>query len=197
MLGILSNNVNVGYYNAAIRYDRIYLTDENLVSYRNNGILIANPSMHTYLGNTPLEALKAIAYFYDYYKEFDLMDVVGYIIDHNQQTVNHMEPIAGRVYTSGHKYQDIPVEDRDNIKIYAFIAQETAPNGRRYQNVFGYELFAEITKKKCYAIDCSNDWQIIQNKINNETGDCIHSCYGKYEYNEYNEKCYDNCRNGA
>ena len=58
-------------------------------------------------------------------------------------------------------------------------------------------LFAEITKKKCYAIDCSNDWQIIQNKINNETGDCIHSCYGKYEYNEYNEKCYDNCRNGA
>ena len=137
---------SLGSYKAGTKYTKTYLTDAHLVSYRNNGILVSNPTEYTYLGNSALEALKAIAYFYDYYKEFDLMDVVGYIIDHNQQTVYHMEPIAGRVYTSGHKYQDIPVEDRDNIKIYAFIAQETAPNGRRYQNVFGYELFAEITK---------------------------------------------------
>lgn len=137
---------SLGYYNAAIRYNKIYLTDENLVSYRNNGILIANPSEYTYLGNTPLEALKAIAYFYDYYKEYNMQDVVGYIIDYNQQTVQHMDSIANRVYTNGHKYNDIPVEDRDNIKIYAFAPTQTAPNGRRYQNVFGYELFAEITR---------------------------------------------------
>ena len=54
-------------------------------------------------------------------------------------------------------------------------------------------ILSEINKTKCYAIDCSNNWLLFQHKINNETGECMHNCYGKYEYNgEY----LDNCTNG-
>ena len=54
-------------------------------------------------------------------------------------------------------------------------------------------ILAEINKTNCYSIGCSNKWILEQNKIINETGECIHTCYGKYEYNG---KCLDYCKYG-
>ena len=54
-------------------------------------------------------------------------------------------------------------------------------------------ILDEINKTNCYIKICSNDWILEQNKINHETGECIHTCYGKYEYNG---NCYENCNNG-
>ena len=52
--------------------------------------------------------------------------------------------------------------------------------------------------RKCYTIDCSDNWQQIQKRIiNNSSNACIDSCENDniYKY-EYNGKCYQNCSNG-
>ena len=55
-----------------------------------------------------------------------------------------------------------------------------------------------IGGRKCYTIDCSDNWQQIQKRIiNNNSNTCIDSCENDniYKY-EYNGKCYQNCSNG-
>ena len=62
----------------------------------------------------------------------------------------------------------------------------------------------QIKNKKCYIIDCDNNWKLKQKKLINNNNICIDNCYNdtiyKYEYNgkwyEYNGRCYNNCING-
>ena len=51
--------------------------------------------------------------------------------------------------------------------------------------------------KKCYAIDCIDDSNSKQNKLNNNDNECNQLCdkSSKYLY-EYNGRCYENCDNG-
>ena len=58
-------------------------------------------------------------------------------------------------------------------------------------------LLPQLNKTECHIIDCSDDWNLNQKKIINETGECIDNCYNSsiYKY-EYNGKCYENCING-
>ena len=55
----------------------------------------------------------------------------------------------------------------------------------------------QIKNKKCYIIDCDNDWKLKQKKLINNNNICIDNCYNDtiYKY-EYNGKCYNNCING-
>ena len=55
------------------------------------------------------------------------------------------------------------------------------------------KLFSE---KTCEVIDCSEDWETKQKKINGETGDCMDSCSGDFLY-EYNTICYRKCPPGT
>ena len=54
------------------------------------------------------------------------------------------------------------------------------------------KILPQITKKNCYAIDCSNDWKSKQKKIIFNTNECIESCDKNpiYKY-EYKAKCYE------
>ena len=65
------------------------------------------------------------------------------------------------------------------------------------ENTTKYIIFEEIYDIKCHVIDCSNDWEIKQKKIINNTNECIDSCDNSTQYKyEYNGKCYENCSNG-
>ena len=57
-------------------------------------------------------------------------------------------------------------------------------------------ILPEIRKKKCYIIDCSNDWKSKQKKIIYNTNQCLNSC-SQINLYEYNGKCYENCLNGV
>ena len=52
-------------------------------------------------------------------------------------------------------------------------------------------------KKKCYAIDCTDDFESKQNKLNNNDNQCNEKCdiSSKIPY-EYNGKCYVTCEQG-
>ena len=57
--------------------------------------------------------------------------------------------------------------------------------------------YSDIIKKKCFIIDCSEDWKTKQKKIINNSDECIESCQIKQQYKyEYNGKCYEQCSNG-
>ena len=57
-------------------------------------------------------------------------------------------------------------------------------------------ILPKIRKKKCYIIDCSNDWKSKQKKIINNNNKCSDFCNQDAPY-EYNGKCYENCLNGV
>ena len=62
------------------------------------------------------------------------------------------------------------------------------------QNLTERKIFPQITEKKCYTIDCSDDWKSRRYKIIANTGTCIDSCNNSTEYKyEYDGKCYANC----
>jgi hypothetical protein len=62
------------------------------------------------------------------------------------------------------------------------------------QNLTERKIFPQITEKKCYTIDCSDDWKSRRYKIIANTGTCIDSCNNSTEYKyEYGGKCYANC----
>ena len=56
-------------------------------------------------------------------------------------------------------------------------------------------ILSQIYGKRCYIIDCSDDWKSKQKKIIYENGSCTDSC-GIINKYEYNDKCYENCSNG-
>ena len=62
------------------------------------------------------------------------------------------------------------------------------------QNLTERKIFPQITEKKCYTIDCSDDWKSRRYKIIANTRTCIDSCNNSTEYKyEYDGKCYANC----
>jgi len=64
------------------------------------------------------------------------------------------------------------------------------------ENNIGTKILPQIQAKKCFAKDCSTNWELSQIKIIKENGLCINSCNEtEYKY-EYNGKCYKNCANG-
>ena len=50
--------------------------------------------------------------------------------------------------------------------------------------------------KSCTVLDCSENWEANQKKINGETGACMDSCSGDFLY-EYNTKCLRECPQGT
>ena len=59
------------------------------------------------------------------------------------------------------------------------------------------EILSQIENRKCYVIDCTDDWKSKQKKIINNSNQCIESCNNSSQFKyEYNGKCYDNCSNG-
>ena len=58
------------------------------------------------------------------------------------------------------------------------------------------KLKAIFSEKDCGVIDCSDNWEEKQKKINNETGDCMDECKGDFNY-EYNTICYRECPKGT
>ena len=58
------------------------------------------------------------------------------------------------------------------------------------------DLKTLFSEKTCEVIDCSDDWETKQKKINGETGDCMDSCSGDFLY-EYNTICYRKCPKGT
>ena len=58
------------------------------------------------------------------------------------------------------------------------------------------DLRTLFSQKTCEVIDCSDDWETKQKKINGETGDCMDSCSGDFLY-EYNTICYRKCPKGT
>ena len=65
------------------------------------------------------------------------------------------------------------------------------------ENTNGNRILNQIKEKKCYTLDCSDDWKSKQKKIINKNGSCINSCEDSqiYKY-EFNGKCYENCTYG-
>ena len=59
------------------------------------------------------------------------------------------------------------------------------------ENNVATKLKAEITKKKCYIIDCSENWKTNQKKIIVENNTCIDNC-SDFKY-ENDDKCYSIC----
>ena len=60
-------------------------------------------------------------------------------------------------------------------------------------------LIQELSNLNCYIIDCSDNWKSKQQKIINNTNECIINCYknkNNFKY-EYNGKCVENCPNGV
>ena len=59
------------------------------------------------------------------------------------------------------------------------------------------KIFPQVNNRKCYVIDCSDNWKSKQKKIINNTNECIESCNENSLYPfEYNGRCYENCSNG-
>ena len=55
-----------------------------------------------------------------------------------------------------------------------------------------------IAKKKCYSVDCSDNWRENQKKIIAMNNTCIEKCgEGNIFIYEYENKCYENCPNGT
>ena len=53
-----------------------------------------------------------------------------------------------------------------------------------------------FSNRTCGVIDCSENWEANQKKLNGETGDCMNFCNGDFLY-EYNAKCYRECPEGT
>ena len=58
------------------------------------------------------------------------------------------------------------------------------------------DLKTIFSNRTCGVIDCSENWEANQKKINGETGDCMDSCNGEFLY-EYNTICYRECPEGT
>ena len=59
------------------------------------------------------------------------------------------------------------------------------------------KIFSVIKDKKCYSIDCSDDWEIEQKRIVNKNDMCIDNSDKNISYKyEYKGKYYEECRNG-
>ena len=58
------------------------------------------------------------------------------------------------------------------------------------------KILSQLKYRKCYTIDCSDDWKLKQKKIISNNN-CIDNCNDDtiYKY-EYNGKCVENCTNG-
>ena len=62
------------------------------------------------------------------------------------------------------------------------------------RNFTEMKIFPQITKKKCYVVDCTDDWKSKKKKLIADTNDCVENCsvIPQYKY-EYNGICYENC----
>ena len=59
------------------------------------------------------------------------------------------------------------------------------------------QIISQLNDKSCYIIDCSDNWEINQEKMLYDIGQCIDNCKNNLEYKyEYNNKCYKNCEKG-
>ena len=58
------------------------------------------------------------------------------------------------------------------------------------------DLKTLFSEKTCEVVDCSDDWETKQKKINGEAGDCMDSCSGDFLY-EFNIICYRKCPKGT
>ena len=54
------------------------------------------------------------------------------------------------------------------------------------------KIIEQINSDSCRKMDCYNDWKQIQNKINNNNGNCVQSCMSVNLY-EYQSRCHDDC----
>ena len=96
------------------------------------------------------------------------------------------------IYINLINFMDIKLEKRtnifDNVPDNVFVCGNTTLLDSQLNN----------ENRKCYIIDCSDDWQQKQKRIiNNNSKTCIDSCENDniYKY-EYNGKCNRNCSKG-
>ena len=62
------------------------------------------------------------------------------------------------------------------------------------ENFNEQKVFNELTSKTCKKYYCLEDWKSKQQKIINETGECIEKCSNDPNFKfEYNGKCYQDC----
>ena len=60
------------------------------------------------------------------------------------------------------------------------------------------QILGLLFNKNCTINDCSNNWNIKQKKIIDETNICVNNCSEDNTYNYiYRNKCYSNCPNGT
>ena len=60
------------------------------------------------------------------------------------------------------------------------------------------KIITELKTRQCYSIDCSDNWKSKQNKIINDTGECIINCIDSDQYKyEYDNKCFNECPIGS
>ena len=96
------------------------------------------------------------------------------------------------------------------INLYNFTGEKLYDDSLYYENMFNNipdnaviciqennnnsKIVNQIKNKTCIKIDCSENWRLIQKKINTKNNLCIDDCYIDPEYKyEYNGKCYNNC----
>ena len=93
--------------------------------------------------------------------------------------------------------QYLNIKGKSNA-LYTNILDNTPENmvGCFPDNRENRDLRAIFLNKSCPVIDCSENWEEKQKKINGETGVCMNSCNGDFIY-EYKTKCYRKCPRGT
>ena len=93
--------------------------------------------------------------------------------------------------------QYLNIKGKSNA-LYTNILDNTPENmvGCFPDNRENRDLRAIFLNKSCPVIDCSENWEEKQKKINGETGACMDSCNGDFIY-EYKTMCYRKCPRGT
>ena len=93
--------------------------------------------------------------------------------------------------------QYLNIKGKSNA-LYTNILDNTPENmlGCFPDNRENRDLRAIFLNKSCPVIDCSENWEEKQKKINGETGACMDSCNGDFLY-EYKTMCYRKCPRGT
>jgi surface protein len=95
------------------------------------------------------------------------------------------------------EYINLEHIDVSHIDTFENIFENVPDNVVICINMEQTKIISQLSDKRCYTIDCSQDWKSKQKKIIEETGTCNENCGNDiiYKY-EYNGKCYEYCPNG-
>ena len=143
-----------------------------------------------------LSPLNAIFCYYMFYNCYSLISVLmpNFGNSYIQKVFYHMfEGCENLKYVNFKNYRD------DRINNYYFYMFEDTPENMVIclPNYGASYLKANFTNNvHCGVINCDENWELSQKKINSETGECLNSCQDEFIY-EYNTKCYKKCPKGT